>query len=194
MIDDWSDEFIPRELRDNIIQLDGPDHHEREGYTVNLAQGNYENDLQAAQDAAAQDQSFDPNNSRHFLTGSVSTGINGERQNPDVRMLDTLLDVLTNGPRPSEQCDIENPDSIYRLSLPRQQIPQKVNGLCVVFFAYLEATIVQGIDDTIPHDPHDPQVNLPSAPPSTKEMETDVEFFLRLSCDRLCGTNDPGTF
>jgi hypothetical protein len=45
MLDSWSDDFVPLELRDNIIQLDEPDHHEREGYTVNLAHGNYENDL-----------------------------------------------------------------------------------------------------------------------------------------------------
>lgn len=37
MMDGWADEFIPRELQDNIIQLGVPDHHEREGYTVNLA-------------------------------------------------------------------------------------------------------------------------------------------------------------
>lgn len=45
---------------------------------------------------------------------------------------------------------------------------------------YLEATIVQGIDDTIPHDP---EVSLPSTPPSAKEMETDAEFLVRLSYD-----------
>lgn len=123
MMEDWSDEFIPRELRDNIIRLDGPDHHEREGYTVSLAQGNYENDLQAAQDEAAQDQSFDPDDGTHFLTGSVSTDINGERQNPDARMLNTLLDVVTNGSRPSDQCDIQNPNSIDRRSISGQRIP-----------------------------------------------------------------------
>lgn len=95
MMDDWRDEFIPRELRDNIIRLNEPDHHKREGYIVNLAQGNYENDLQAAQDEAAQYGSFEPNDGRHFLTASVSTDINGERQNPDMRVLDTLLDVVT---------------------------------------------------------------------------------------------------
>ncbi|OKP14757.1 hypothetical protein PENSUB_7469, partial [Penicillium subrubescens] len=45
MIDDWGDDFIPPDLRDTIIYLDEPDHHEREGYTVNLQTGNYENDL-----------------------------------------------------------------------------------------------------------------------------------------------------
>ena len=30
------------------------------------------------------------------MTGSVTTDINGERQNPDVRMLDTLADLVSN--------------------------------------------------------------------------------------------------
>jgi hypothetical protein len=52
MIDGWSPDFIPPEIRDNIICLEKPDHHEREGYTVSLQDGNYENDLHAAQDEA----------------------------------------------------------------------------------------------------------------------------------------------
>lgn len=36
IIDDWSDDFIPLELQDSIIYLDKPDHHKREGYTVDL--------------------------------------------------------------------------------------------------------------------------------------------------------------
>ncbi|KAF4210355.1 hypothetical protein CNMCM5878_004518 [Aspergillus fumigatiaffinis] len=97
-IDNWSDEFIPPELQDNIIRLDQPDHHEREGYTVGLAQGNYENDLQAAQN-----ESVDFNDCGLVLTGSVSTDINGERQNSDLRMLHTLLDVVGSRSYPSEQ-------------------------------------------------------------------------------------------
>jgi hypothetical protein len=50
IVDSWSDDFIPSEIRDNIICLEKPDQQEREGYTVNLQDGNYENDLQAAQD------------------------------------------------------------------------------------------------------------------------------------------------
>lgn len=45
---------------------------------------------------------------------------------------------------------------------------------------YLEATIVQGIDESVPYDPG---VSLPTTPPSAKERETDPEFFLRLSDD-----------
>jgi hypothetical protein len=91
MIDDWSDDFIPPELRDSIICLDEPDHHERQGYTVNLEAGNYENDLQAAQDSAG-----DVNIGEPFITGSVATDINGERQDPNLRVLDALFNVVAN--------------------------------------------------------------------------------------------------
>ncbi|OKO97720.1 ATP-dependent DNA helicase PIF1 [Penicillium subrubescens] len=93
MIDDWSDDFIPPELRDSIISLDEPDHHEREGYTVELQMGNYENDLQAAQDSAS-----DVNIGEPFITGSVSTDINGERQDPNLRVLAALFGTITNRP------------------------------------------------------------------------------------------------
>jgi hypothetical protein len=36
MIDGWNEDFIPPEIRDNIICLGSSDHHEREGYTVSL--------------------------------------------------------------------------------------------------------------------------------------------------------------
>lgn len=93
MIDDWSDDFIPPELRDSIICLNEPDHHEREGYTVDLQTGNYENDLQATQDSVC-----DMNIGEPFITGSVSTDINGERQDPNLRVLDALFGVITNRP------------------------------------------------------------------------------------------------
>jgi hypothetical protein len=96
MIDDWGDDFIPPELRDSIICLTESDHQEREGYTVNLQTGNYENDLQAAQDSA-----FDASGGEPFNTGSVSTDINGERQDPDRRVLDALFSVVTDQPVPS---------------------------------------------------------------------------------------------
>ena len=117
MIDNWSDEFIPLELRDNIIRLDEPDHHEREGYTVSLAQGNYENDPQAAQN-----ESFHSNDCGLFLTGSVSTDINGERQNPDTRMLHTLLDVVGGRSCTSEQ-DLERTDPALACPRAGQRIP-----------------------------------------------------------------------
>ena len=90
MIDTWSEEFIPHELLENIISVDLPDNHEREGYSVRLDSGNYENDLQAAQDTE-----LDLNNNVPLITGSVSTDINGERQNPDRRLLNALLNAIS---------------------------------------------------------------------------------------------------
>jgi len=48
LMDGWNADFIPPEVRENITCLRDSDHHEREGYTVSLQTGNYENDLQAA--------------------------------------------------------------------------------------------------------------------------------------------------
>jgi hypothetical protein len=92
MIDNWTEQFVPTELQDNIICLNEGDHHEREGYTINLQSGNYENDLQAAQDEG----DFDNNSFRPLMTGSVSTDINGERQDPNMRMLQTLFQIVSN--------------------------------------------------------------------------------------------------
>ncbi|KAH8587824.1 hypothetical protein B0O99DRAFT_640674, partial [Bisporella sp. PMI_857] len=85
----WSEDFIPPEIRDNIICLGSSDHHEREGYTVNLETGNYENDLHAAQDA---DLGVDGHEA--LISGSVYTDVNGERQDPNARMIDTLRKVV----------------------------------------------------------------------------------------------------
>jgi hypothetical protein len=84
-IDGWADEFIPEELQDHIICLTDTDHHERAGYTVNLQDHNYENDWQAAEDDVSNPAANAP-----LMTGSVATDINGERQNPDVRMLNAV--------------------------------------------------------------------------------------------------------
>lgn len=45
MVDEWADDFIPTDLRDSIIRVDDTDHYEREGYAVDLREGNYENDF-----------------------------------------------------------------------------------------------------------------------------------------------------
>jgi len=91
MIGDWSDEFIPPEIIDNITHINTPDYHEREGYTVSLQNGNFENDLQAAQDDAESNVlSDDP-----FMTGSVYTDVNGDRTDPNVRLINTLLEMVT---------------------------------------------------------------------------------------------------
>ncbi|KAI1829024.1 hypothetical protein DTO027I6_10052 [Penicillium roqueforti] len=91
MMDEWADDFIPTELRDSIVRVDDTDHHEREGYTVNLQEGNYENDFQAAEADPSE-----PGAGALLMTGSVTTDINGERQNPDLRILDTLMDLVEN--------------------------------------------------------------------------------------------------
>jgi hypothetical protein len=91
MIGGWSDEFIPPEITENITHLEDPDHHEREGYTVNLLSGNYENDLHAAQDEA----SFRANENDPFITGSVYADVNEERADPNLRLIDALLGVAT---------------------------------------------------------------------------------------------------
>jgi hypothetical protein len=90
MIESWSDEFVPPEIADNITHFENPDHHEREGYAVSLQSGNYENDLHAAQDGA-----FHSNDSDPFVTGSVYTDINGERTDPNLRLIDALLGVVS---------------------------------------------------------------------------------------------------
>lgn len=98
MMDDWSGDFIPPEIRDNIICLGSSDHHEREGYTVSLQTGNYENDFHAAQDAPV-----DADEHEALITGSVYTDVNGERQDPNVRLIDTLRRVMAGNPcEPSE--------------------------------------------------------------------------------------------
>jgi hypothetical protein len=81
MMDDWSDDFIPPEIRDNIICLGSSDHHEREGYTVSLQIGNYENDFHAVQDALVDADDHDA-----LISASFYTDINGERQDPNVRL------------------------------------------------------------------------------------------------------------
>ncbi|KAH9203071.1 hypothetical protein DL95DRAFT_508538, partial [Leptodontidium sp. 2 PMI_412] len=85
MISGWGEDVIPPEIRNNITCLKSSDHHEREGYTVSLQSGNYENDLHAAQDEALDTDEHEP-----MLTGSVLADINGERQDPNVQLIDTL--------------------------------------------------------------------------------------------------------
>jgi hypothetical protein len=88
-MDDWSEDFIPPEILNSIICLETSDHQEREGYTVSLEAGNYENDLHAAQDAP-----LDAGHCEAFISGSVYTDVNGERQDPNSRIIDTLREVV----------------------------------------------------------------------------------------------------
>lgn len=88
MMDGWSDEFVPSEIHDSIICLGSSDRQEREGYTVSAQRGNYENDLHRAQD-----EHFDADD-QAFISGSVYTDANGERQDPSARMIGTLREVV----------------------------------------------------------------------------------------------------
>jgi len=54
MVDDWVDDFIPAELQDHIVSVNNTDHDERQGYKVDLQDGNYENDWQASSDGPEQ--------------------------------------------------------------------------------------------------------------------------------------------
>jgi hypothetical protein len=117
MIDDWDDDFIPSELQDNIVCLDQFDQHQREGYTVNLHQGNYENDFQAAQAGARPN----PVDAEPLISGSVSIDINGERQNTDIRTLDTLLNVMSRGS--SDFLDVGSTNLKHRRPFHQEKIP-----------------------------------------------------------------------
>jgi hypothetical protein len=115
MIQNWPHDFVPHEIIDNIISLKNPDHHEREGYTVNLETGNYENDLQAAQDEACLADEDDP-----LITGSVYTDINGERTDPNVQMIDALLGLVTDS---SSQPDETIPDAEHEHRQKQRDVP-----------------------------------------------------------------------
>lgn len=57
------------------------------------------------------------------------------------------------------------------------------NDFATHMIRYLESIITQGVDESIPHDP---EVNLPTTPPSAKGFESDDDFHLRLSHDSNC--------
>lgn len=65
--------------------MDETDHDERAGYSVDLQEGNCENDWQAAVDEPS-----------HYtedsipVTASVTVDLNGDRYNPDLRVLSTI--------------------------------------------------------------------------------------------------------
>ena len=93
MLREWDDDFIPTELQDTVTLVGEADHGERKSYTVNLQDGNYENDFHAA------DNTNDLENKAPFFTGSITTDINAERQNLDIRILGTLLDSISSASR-----------------------------------------------------------------------------------------------
>jgi hypothetical protein len=84
-MENWPEDFVPSDLQQDIICLDGEDHDERSGYNVNLQTGNCENDWQAA--SGGQDDS--PVESIP-ITASVTVDLNGDRYSPDLRLLNTI--------------------------------------------------------------------------------------------------------
>ncbi|KAJ5318263.1 hypothetical protein N7476_004683 [Penicillium atrosanguineum] len=92
-VDHWPDGFIPSDLQRQVICLGDTDHLERAGYSVNLQEGNYENDWQAAED-----------HRDHFtddalpVTASGTVDLNGDRQNPDLRLLNTMYTLIDDPP------------------------------------------------------------------------------------------------
>jgi hypothetical protein len=84
-VDSWADDFDPAEIQDHIICVNDTDYHERAGYAVDLENCNYENDWQVAEDDGS-----DPAGGAPLPPGSATTDINGERQNPDMRILSSV--------------------------------------------------------------------------------------------------------
>lgn len=107
MIDGWDSDFISPEIANNIIHIKESDHREREGYTVSLQAGNHENDLHAAQDGA-----FDADDDEAFMSGSVYTDVNGERQDPDARMINALLGMVPDSSRPADEMGPATDDAV----------------------------------------------------------------------------------
>ena len=120
MMDSWVDKFIPPEIQDNIICLGESDYREREGYTVSLQIGNYENDLHAAQDDVFH---TDDDNHGPLITGSVCTDINGERRDPNVQMIRTLLKAVTSSRYQSNDRESAADDAVDEHEYRRRNIP-----------------------------------------------------------------------
>jgi hypothetical protein len=112
----WPDEFIPSEIQQQVICLSGTDHHERAGYSVNLHEENYENDWQAAGDSHD-----DPNGDSPLVTASVTTDLNGDRQNPDLRLLNTISSLI-NDPQP-QYTGTSHATHAARLATAQQRAP-----------------------------------------------------------------------
>ncbi|OJJ51895.1 hypothetical protein ASPSYDRAFT_74128, partial [Aspergillus sydowii CBS 593.65] len=70
----------------------------RAGYAIDLEGPNYENDWQAAEDDLS-----DAAKDSLLLTASVSTDINGERQDPDLRTLNAVYHVKNSQPIDSDE-------------------------------------------------------------------------------------------
>ena len=102
-LSEWDDEFVPQSLVDAVIHVPESDSHEREGYTMDLQDGNYENDFQAAVDLAA-DTTTTVADDNHVtpLTSSVLTDVNNKRADVQRLIIDRLSAFLFQDGNPSE--------------------------------------------------------------------------------------------
>lgn len=85
LLDTWEDQFIPSGITDNMVQCD-PDHYKRVSYAIDLCDGNYENDL----DAAIADTGIKGD---HIHSGCVYSDIDDGRQNPTLRLLSAIGNI-----------------------------------------------------------------------------------------------------
>lgn len=127
-VDHWPDDSIPSDLQRQVICLSDTDHHERAGYSVNLQEDNYENDWQAAED-----------NRDHFtddplpVTASVTVDLNGDRQNPDLRLLSTMYTLIDDPPPDIQPPHTSTSHASYTMRLAtaqqRTRTPVIENGI-----------------------------------------------------------------
>lgn len=104
--------------------MDESDHNEREGYTMNLQEANYEDDFQAAE-ADLSDPEGAP-----LMTGSVTTDINRERQKPDLRILGTLMNLVANRSLMTDQPDHRR-TPLIRYTI-RGELPSSITGMNLI--------------------------------------------------------------
>jgi hypothetical protein len=81
LIRSWPDTFIPAELQDSIVHAED-DRDEREGYAVDIATDEYENDLQGVI----------PNELDNPIgTGCVYSDVESARQHPTLQLISTIM-------------------------------------------------------------------------------------------------------
>ncbi|KAJ5751423.1 uncharacterized protein N7511_008388 [Penicillium nucicola] len=113
-MENWPDDFVPSALQQDIICLDETDLDERAGYSVDLRGGNCENDWQAANDAQG---SFTEDSIP--VTASVTVDLNGDRYNPDLRLLSTIQSLNDQSPCETRPQLISTNQTIQEMSSSR---------------------------------------------------------------------------
>lgn len=200
MIDNWGYGYIPPELRDNIICIDEPDHHEHEEYTVNLRTGTYENDLQAARDnapgssdgplsAAVREAAAAPNPVAvaeffHHVCKAVLDGLFATNTS-QIGILGNISNhfavVETNGRGMLHLHGLAWARGNLAFTL-RDRLLQD-SDFAARMIRYLELIVAHGTYESILHDP---EVNLTNMPSSAKGFDSDGDFHLRLAHDSNC--------